>query len=210
MTTANTLPNTLQSPTMTTGFLPQLKTDTPERRQLLSLIQQLSIQHGDFTLASGKKSTYYIDCRLTTLSAEGAYLIGKLLYQAIEPLNVDSVGGVVMGSAPIVTGISTYSASTGQQTIPGFLIRKATKGHGTQKMVEGHIKPWMRVVLVEDVVTTAGSILKGIDALRAEYPTVDILGVVSLVDRNAGGREAFEKAAIPYQSLYNVDECLQG
>lgn len=191
-------------------FLPQLQNPSPDRQRLLELLKQLSIQHGDFTLASGKKSSYYIDCRLTTLSAEGAYLIGKLLYQAIEPLHADSVGGVIMGSAPIVTSISTYSASTGAQAIPGFLIRKEAKGHGTQKMVEGHVKPWMRVVLVEDVVTTAGSIIKGIDALRREYPTVEVLGVISLVDRNAGGCEAFAERSIPYQSLYNVDECLQG
>lgn len=201
--------NQIQPQTSLDTLTKRLHQPSVDRQRLLELIKHHSIQHGSFILASGQQSNYYIDCRKTTLSAEGAYLIGKLLYQAIEPLHIDSVGGVVIGSAPMVSAISTYSAMIGQQAIPGFLIRKETKGHGTQRMVEGHIAPWMRVILVEDVVTTGGSIIKGIQALKREYPNVTVDGVISLVDRASGGRDAFKKAAIPYQSLYTVDECLQ-
>ncbi len=177
------------------------------RQELFEIVKTLSFRRGDFTLASGKKAKYYIDCRTTTLSGRGAYLIGRLFHEMIEPLNVDAVGGVVIGAAPMVSAVSMRAAEMGQD-LNGFLIRKEAKGHGTGKQVEGHIAPWMRVVLVEDVVTTGGSLIKGIKAIQENYPSVSIAGILSIVDRKAGGREAFERLAIPYRSLYDVDEFL--
>ncbi len=177
------------------------------RQELFEIIKTLSFRRGHFTLASGKQADYYIDCRTTTLSGRGAYLIGRLFYEMLEPLNVDAVGGVVIGAAPMVTAVTMRGAETGHP-LNGFLIRKEAKGHGTGRQIEGHIAPWMRVALVEDVVTTGGSLTKGVQAVRAAYPSATIAGILSIVDRKAGGREAFEKLAIPYHALYDVDEFL--
>ncbi len=178
------------------------------KEELFTLIQTLSFQKGDFLLASGKRSKYYIDCRKTTLSARGAYLIGHLLYEKIRPLHIDAVGGMSMGADPIVTAISYRSAEVGQ-SVEGFLIRKEAKGHGMGRQVEGHLKPWMRVVLVEDVVTTGSSTIKAIQAVKTTCPSARIVQIVSLVDRESGGKEAFTQLGIPYQSLYSVREFLQ-
>lgn len=182
--------------------------DNLYRKELFDIIKALSFRRGDFTLASGKKATYYIDCRTTTLSGRGAYLIGRLFYEMLEPLHIDAVGGVVIGAAPMVTAVTMRGAELGHP-LNGFLIRKEAKGHGTGKQVEGHIAPWMRVALVEDVVTTGGSLVKGIQAIQNTYPDVTLSGILSIVDRQAGGREAFEALKIPYHSLYDVDEFLR-
>ncbi len=181
--------------------------NNPYRQELFELLKQLSFRRGDFVLASGKRASYYIDCRTTTLSGRGSYLIGRLLFEMLEPCHIDAVGGVIIGAAPMVTAITYRSAEAGQP-VDGFLIRKEAKGHGTGRQIEGHLKPWMRVALVEDVITTGGSLLKGIDAIRRDYPSVDITRIVSLVDREEGGREALSRAGIPYRSLYSVHEFL--
>lgn len=182
------------------------------KTELFELIKRLSFRKGDFVLASGKRSDYYIDCRMTTLDGRGSYLIGHLLYDILADMNVDAVGGMSMGADPIVTAITYRSAEVGRP-LPGFLIRKEAKGHGTGRQVEGHLQPWMRVALVEDVVTTGGSTIKAIEAVRRTCPTAQIVGILSLVDREAGGTEAFKSlrpAPVPYRSLYSVHELLQG
>jgi orotate phosphoribosyltransferase len=176
-------------------------------RELFELIKRLSFKKGDFTLASGQKSNYYIDCRLTTLDGRGSYLIGNLLYKELENLHIDAVGGMSMGADPIVSSITYHSAAAGNP-LQGFLVRKEAKGHGAGKQVEGHLAPWMRIVLVEDVVTTGGSTLKAIEAIRRECPSVQIVKILSLVDRNAGGKEAFSRLQIPYQALFEVQAFL--
>lgn len=181
--------------------------DPVKRQQLFKLLQQHSFKTGQFVLASGKTSNYYMDCRMTTLHAKGAALIGELLYQQLEPYHIDAVGGVVLGAAPMVTAVSTASVSH-NNTINGFLVRKESKGHGTGQQIEGHLAPWMRVALIEDVVTSGGSLIKGIKAVQQAYPNVEIVKVISIVDRNAGGKEAIEALGISFDSLYNVDEFL--
>ena len=177
-------------------------------QELFELLKALSFKRGNFTLASGQKSEYYLDCRMTTLSARGSLLIGKLLYDHIRDLQVDAVGGMSMGADPIVTALTYRSAVLGH-SLNGFLIRKETKGHGTGRQIEGHLQPWMRVVLVEDVVTTGGSTLKAIEAIRRFSPDVTIAKVIALVDRQAGGNETFKRQGIPYQSLFAIDAFLQ-
>jgi len=191
---------TLTPPTQTTSH-------ENDRQALFELIRTLSFKQGHFILASGKPSNYYLDCRLTALHAQGADLIGRQLHQIIAPYHVDAVGGVLMGAAPLVTAVSLASVQAGHP-IPGFLIRKEAKDHGAGKQVEGHVAPWMRVALVEDVVTTGGSLIKGIEALRREVPQIQIACVVGLVDRNAGGAEAFSQLGLPFECLYNVREFL--
>lgn len=173
-------------------------------QKLFELLKQLSFKKGQFVLASGKTSNYYMDCRMTTLSGQGSYLIGKLLYDRISPLHVDAVGGMSMGADPMVSSVIYRAAEMGQD-LNGFLIRKEAKGHGRGKQIEGHIQPWMKIVLLEDVVTTAGSTIKAIEAIRNFSPEVEIVKVLSLVDRGEGGAERLSQFGIPYEALFEID-----
>jgi len=181
--------------------------DHIQYQALFRLLQAKAFQRGHFVLASGKTSTYYMDCRMATLSAQGASLIGDLFYQLLQPYHIDAVGGVALGAAPMVTAISTASVAAGQ-ALDGFLIRKESKGYGTGRQIEGHLQPWMRVAIVEDVVTSGGSLIRGIEAVQTAYPSVEIVTVVSIVDREAGGKAAIEALGIPFQSLYSINAFL--
>jgi orotate phosphoribosyltransferase len=177
------------------------------KSELFEILKRLSFKRGDFILASGKRSNYYIDCRLSTLDGRGAYLIGKLLYDKLKDLHIDAVGGMTLGADPIVSSILYRSAEEGHP-ISGFIVRKEAKGHGAGRQVEGHLEPWMRIALVEDVVTTGGSTLKAIEAIRRACPQINIVKVVAIIDRNASGQEAFTRLGIPFEALFSVDAFL--
>lgn len=147
---------------------------------------------------------------MTALSGEGSRLIGEVLYGVMQglPRPASSVGGMVLGAAPLVTSITAYSAMVGHP-LDGFLVRKEAKTHGGGKQIEGHLHPYSRIVLVEDVVTTGGSTLKAIEAIQAQHPHVDIIAVLALVDRNAGASERFLQRGIPLHTLYGIDAFLQ-
>jgi orotate phosphoribosyltransferase len=155
------------------------------------LILERSVQHGHFVLASGRTSSFYIDCRLTTMSAEGLVLIGRLGREAIREAGWSprSVGGLTMGADPVAYAIATASAAA-PPIIDAFSVRKEAKTHGTGRRVEGNFIAGSPVVVVDDVVTTGGSTLKAIEAIREEGGTV--VGVLAVVDREEGGRAAIE------------------
>ena len=159
-------------------------------RQLLFI---LSYRKGSFRLTSGKESDFYIDCKQTTLSAEGAYLCGRLLYHHIEQHNthISGVGGMTLGADPLVTAVSIVSFVEGDP-IPAFIIRKERKDHGTGSWIEGllNIPPGSSVVLVEDVVTTGGTLIKAIK--RTEEEGCKVTLVLTIVDREEGGKEALQ------------------
>jgi orotate phosphoribosyltransferase len=175
---------------------------------LFNLLMRYSFRRGDFVLSSGKASSYYLDGRMTTLSAEGAMLVGEILYERIAPLKPDAIGGMTLGADPIVTAVCMTSALKGNP-INGFLIRKEVKDHGTARRIEGHLHAGDRVVLVEDVMTTGGSFLKAIEAVRQYAPDIEILQLIALVDRNEGGQEALSSLQIPVQALFPIDAFLQ-
>jgi orotate phosphoribosyltransferase len=182
------------------------------RTQLLNLIATLSFRLGDFTLSSGARSDYYIDCRTTTLHADGGRLAGLALYDLIHQhnLNPQAIGGLTMGADPLVSNIATASAWRRVEhpetpLIHGFLVRKVEKNHGTGRRIEGFCEPGARVVIVDDVCTTGGSTIQAMEGARAA--NFKIVGVLCLVDRQEqGGRAAVEAAAqgAPFLSLFTA------
>jgi orotate phosphoribosyltransferase len=184
------------------------------KQQLLSLLARISFRLGQFTLSSGAKSDYYIDCRTTTLHAEGGRLTGHAVLELLEEhgIEADAVGGLTMGADPIVCNVATASAWRAQQQpgaplVHGFLVRKAEKAHGTGRRIEGFCREGARVVIVDDVCTTGGSTINAIQAARDAGMTV--AAVVCLVERQeAGGRPAVEAAAegAPFFALFTAND----
>ena len=180
---------------------------TDEKNELLSLLCRKSVMFGDFTLASGARSDFYVDCRLTTMDAHGARLIGTLGLQIVREMithAVDAVGGLTMGADPVALAIAMASAANGAQPIHAFSVRKSPKSHGRGRLVEGNFTQGQTVVVVDDVITTGGSTLQAIDAITAEGGK--IAGVVALVDRQEGGRQNIEARGIPVHAITTKDE----
>lgn len=188
---------------------------------LIDLVATHSFKLGDFTLASGQRSDYYIDCRVTTLHAEGGRLAGLVLLDMIRSYapGAEAVGGLTMGADPLVTAVSTASAwglaeyqeisslfpeealkddadpeglGPAPALVHGFLVRKSEKTHGTGRRIEGFLKPGASVVIVDDVCTTGGSTIEAIEATRAAG--MNVVAVFCLVDREQGGRKKIEEA----------------
>ena len=164
--------------------------------RLLMLLAERSARRGRFTLASGRESTLYIDARQTTMSPDGLTLIGPLGLAALTDSGwrADSVGGLTLGADPISYAIAYASALAGTP-LRAFTVRKEAKAHGTGRLIEGPFREGDRVAVVEDTITTGGSALRAVDAVRAAGGTV--VGVLALVDREEGGREAIEAAGLP-------------
>ena len=163
------------------------------RQELLRLLAEKSFRLGEFKLASGRMSDYYIDCRTTTLSARGAQLTGQVFLEEIrrQAWKVEAIGGLTLGADPIVTALAVTSGR-----LDGFLVRKAEKQHGTGRRVEGFHRKGAPVVIVDDVCTTGSSTIQAIDAAR-EFG-FEIVGVMCLVEREeAGGRSNVERSAAP-------------
>jgi orotate phosphoribosyltransferase len=172
------------------------------RARLLELLKSLAYEEREVILASGKPSTFYIDCKQAVLTAEGHHLVGTVLCDLLASSSPDvrAVGGLTMGADPIASAVATRSFELGRP-IDAFYIRKEPKGHGTQKWIEGdkRVRPGTPVAIVEDVCTTGGSTLKAIE--RARLHGLDVRLVIALVDREEGGREAVEREA-PFSALF--------
>ncbi len=179
-----------------------------EKERLLEILRQRSVAYGDFTLASGLKSKYYIDGKMTTFDAEGAYLVGRVLFDMIKemPDSIDSVGGPTMGADPIVTAIGIASCEK-NDPMRCFAVRKKTKEHGRQKLIEGNFIEGDNVVIVEDVITTGGSIFQAIEAV--EEAGGKITAVIVIVNRQQGGRENLDEKGYELHSVFTIDEILE-
>jgi orotate phosphoribosyltransferase len=176
-----------------------------DHEQLVRLLADRSARRGQFTLASGRQSTLYIDARLTTMTPEGQRLIGRLGLEAIASAGweADAVGGLTLGADPIAYAICHASADAARP-IRSFTVRKEPKAHGTGKQVEGPLRSGDRVVIVEDVITTGGSAEKAAEAVRRAGAIV--LGVLALVDREEGGREHLESRGFAVRSLATASD----
>lgn len=172
---------------------------------LLQLLHERSIRHGDFTLASGARSTYYIDARPTTMSAEGLHLIGRLGVAALRAQGwaPAAVGGLTMGADPVSYAVALASREA-PPIIDAFSVRKEAKGHGTKRRVEGNFRAGDGVVVVEDVITSGGSAIQAIAAV--EEAGGRVLGVLAVVDREQGGREALAERGHGVVVLTTVTE----
>ena len=179
-----------------------------DREQLKQLLLSKSYRHGKrFKLSSGLESDFYIDGKQTTLSAEGAYLCGKLIFAIIRnnPDKIEAVGGMTLGADPLVTAVSVVSHLE-QAPIPAFIVRKESKGHGTGQYIEGlsNMPPGCTVALLEDVVTTGGTLLTVIERVEAAGFKVGL--VVTVVDRQEGGKEAVEKEVPGVEAVFTISD----
>jgi orotate phosphoribosyltransferase len=178
-----------------------------KHEELVELLARRSARLGEFTLASGAQSNFYIDARMTAMSPEGLNLIGPLGIVELKKAEwkPDSVGGLTLGADPVAYAIAYASVSAGTP-IRAFTVRKEAKGHGTGKIIEGPFHSSDRVVVIEDVITTGGSALKAISAIENAGATV--IGVLSLVDREEGGRERIEGEGYTVRSLARAEEII--
>jgi orotate phosphoribosyltransferase len=179
-----------------------------ERGQLKALLLARSVRLGDFVLASGARSDYYIDARATTMSAEGQRLVGLVGLQVIRERQLEPthVGGLTMGADPVAYAIAHRSALAGQP-IDGFSVRKQAKDHGTGQRVEGGVPAGARCLVVEDTMTTGRSSLGAVEALRAHG--AEVVGVLALVNRSSDATALYEREGIPLLWVFTGEELLE-
>ena len=178
------------------------------REQLKHLLLERSVRFGNFTLSSGGSSTYYIDARRTTMSAEGQVLVGRVGYEIVSQSGLEPthLGGLTMGADPISYAIAHRSHLEGHP-LDGFSVRKEAKHHGTGNRVEGGLDPSSRCLVIEDTLTTGKSTLSAVEALREHGVTV--VGVLALVDRSDNAEELFREIGLPLLSFFPVKELLE-
>lgn len=174
-----------------------------ERERLRALLRTEAVEVGDFILSSGRRAHYYIDCRLVTLSAEGAFVTGRVMLKALGAPLPEAVAGMSVAADPVVTAIAIASFAAGAP-IQALIVRSRAKEHGAGKQVEGPLRPGMRVAIVEDTVTTGGSVLRAAAAVQAAGGVVT--GVWTLVDRLQGGADAIAAAGYSYRAIFTIED----
>jgi len=181
-----------------------------KKARLLNLLREKSFRYSPdslFKLASGRVSPYYVDCRPVTHSAEGLVLIGEVIYELIKDQGVQAAGGLTMGADPLAHAVALISYQQGRP-INAFSVRKFLKGYGAKGRVVGPVQPGERAVVLEDVVTTGGSVLQAVNAAREFGLTVD--QVIVLVDREEGGSQAVEKEVSQVKSVFTLSQLKGG
>lgn len=176
-----------------------------DRERLLALIRETAVVHGRVTLSSGAEADYYVDLRRITLHHEAAPLVGRVMLELVDGLGLapEAVGGLTMGADP-VAGAMLHAAAAQGRALDAFVVRKQGKAHGLQRQVEGPAVEGRRVVAVEDTMTTGGSVMTAVEALRAHG--AEVLAVAVLVDRDTGARERIEAEGLDYLAVYGLDE----
>jgi len=173
-----------------------------DRGALIELVREKALKFGDFTLASGKKASFYLDCRCVTLDSVGVNLVADGMLESWQDEWPDAVGGMAVGAVPITAGILARTGQSGTRQLRGFFCRKEAKSHGRGKSLEGPVHPGDRVMIVEDVVTTGGSSLQAID--QCEEFGLDVMGITAIIDRLEGGAERFAARGYPLKTLLTI------
>ena len=169
------------------------------RDRLRELFLRRAVQFGDFTLASGKKSTYYVNSKKVLFHAEAITLLGELLYDATKDLEFQAIGGLEVGAIPMAAAALTAFHRAGR-SLEGFFVRKQAKGHGSKERLEGQVTAGDRVVVIDDVLTTGGSVVQAIEAVEAAG--AQVVRVVCICDRLQGAREAL--AGYDFRPLFTI------
>ena len=175
------------------------------KKRLAQILVERSYMEGDFTLASGKKSDYYFDCRQTSLHPEGAWLIGSLFTEMLSDLDIAAVGGMTMGADPLISATSVASHLKGRP-LAGLIVRKAIKDHGTGRYIEGlaNVKTGDKVAMLEDVVSTGGSVLQACE--RIHDVGLEAAVICCVLDRGEGGREKLLEAGYQVRAIFTRPE----
>jgi orotate phosphoribosyltransferase len=176
------------------------------RERLADLIKERSFRRGNFTLASGKQSSYYFDSKPTMLHPEGAALLAELIVQELGDIEADCVGGLEMGAVPLIAPVAMKSREAGRPLL-GFFVRKAPKDHGTRQRIEGLDVAGKTAIILEDVTTTGGSALQAVEEVRKAGGEVAL--VLSILDRGEGASELYAAAGVPFKSLFRAEEFLR-
>ncbi len=181
-----------------------------DRQRLKAILLEKSYRKGTFTLSSGRESDFYIDVKQTSLDAEGALLCGKLIFELISkhPEEIGAVGGMTLGADPLVTAASIASFLDGKNPIPAFIVRKEAKGHGTGQFLEGqkNMPAGCKVTLLEDVVTTGGTLIQVID--RVEAQGFKVVQIITVVDREEGGAETLAERGFALEAIFTRSQLL--
>lgn len=179
--------------------------DTVKQKRLLEIVKSLCVRKGDqYTLASGRTSSYYFTMKYATMDPEGINLISDLVYSAIANDEFQFLGGLASGAIPIVSGVTMRSAHG--RPIYGFYVREEVKNHGLMKRIEGHIEDGARVIILDDVTTAGDSVMKAVDEVRGRH--CKVVKILSLVDRQEGAAERFRKEEIPFVSIFTTEDLI--
>ncbi len=180
----------------------ELGVKTECAKRILELVHETgALLYGEFTLASGKKSDHYFEGKRLTLSPEGAYQVGKAVFDELAKIDVEAIGGLAIGALPMITAVALVSHQEGKP-IPSFIVREEPKKHGTQRKIEGHLKEGSRVAIVDDVITTGGSVRKVIEAV--EEVNCKVVKIIVIVDRHEGGSDKLKEKGYNFMSIIDL------
>ncbi len=180
----------------------ELGVATERTKRILELAHETgALLYGDFTLASGKKSDHYFEGKRLTLHPEGAYQLGREVLDRLAEIDVDAIGGLAMGAFPMITAVALVGHLEGRP-ISSFIVREAPKAHGTKRQIEGHFKEGSRVAIVDDVITTGGSVRKAIQAVEAA--NCKVVKVIVIVDRHEGGSDELKNEGYDFTAIIDL------
>jgi orotate phosphoribosyltransferase len=174
-----------------------------ERRELLRMLARESYFERQLTLSSGRASNYYVDCKRTLYLPRGAYLAGEMVLELVTAAGVEQIGGMAAGALPVTDAVIA-AAARHSVDIRGFFVRKETKQHGLQQMIEGAFKPGLKTAVIDDTITTGGSSLQAVAAMREAG--ANVIAAIALVERGEGAIDAFARAGMKYTWVFTAEE----